>query len=412
MTSPDNCRNVAMADAVFEATVEATELGGRSVSPPAELLSNDIRTVTLRDVRVLRGEASATVVTASSGESCGYEFSAGTRYLIVAHRLPDGRLSVTSCGLTRPLSDANGMLEYLQTLKGPATQTRVWGQVRMPARWVNLDQDFDPVPAARVTANGPQRRSVLTGADGRYSMTDLPQGLYTVSVAWPSAIPQLADVQPAPFTLDMGAPHACAEVDFVAPINSAISGVIVDEGGRPLSGAFVQVSPADQRDYSRGTGWAGATTDANGRFRLEGLPPGRYLVGLNILGRVPSMAIPFAEAYAETTSGETVISLPFGGSVTVAPLRARRLTQIVVSATVREPDGTPASDVDVMAALFGEHGRVYPASPVKTNADGRLQLRLWQGWRYRITIGPKFNPDAEMEVIATDKPLVIMLRDR
>jgi hypothetical protein len=79
---------------------------------------------------------------------------------------------------------------------------------------------------------------------------------------------------------------------------------------------------------------------------------------------------------------------------------------------VREPDGKPAPGVDVTAAMFGEYGRVYPASPVKTDAEGRLQLRLWQGERYRITIGPRFNPDAEMEVIATDKPLLITLRGR
>jgi hypothetical protein len=108
--------------------------------------------------------------------------------------LPDGRLSVTRCGPTRPLSEASGLLEYIQTFKGPATQARVWGQVKMPVRWIEFGQDFDPVPAARVTANGPRRRSVLTGADGRYSMADLPHGLYTVSVAWPSALPQLGDV--------------------------------------------------------------------------------------------------------------------------------------------------------------------------------------------------------------------------
>jgi hypothetical protein len=258
VTSPDRCKGIATADAVFEATVESTELGVKSASSAASLppgvassvLSNDVRVVTLRDVRSLRGEAPATVITARSGASCGYEFRAGTRYLIVADRLPDGRLSVNSCGLTRPLSDADGLLEYIQTLKGPATQTRVWGQVEMPVRWVDFNRDVDPIPAARVTVNGPEPRSVMTGADGRYTLSGLPHGLYTVNVALPGTLPQLGEVESKSLVLDKATAYACAEVDFVAPIKSSISGVIVDDAGRPLSGVFVRLSLADQLDRS------------------------------------------------------------------------------------------------------------------------------------------------------------------
>jgi hypothetical protein len=358
----------------------------------------------------LRGEAPATVITARSGASCGYEFRAGTRYLIVADRLPDGRLSVNSCGLTRPLSDADGLLEYIQTLKGPATQTRVWGQVEMPVRWVDFNRDVDPIPAARVTVNGPEPRSVMTGADGRYTLSGLPHGLYTVNVALPGTLPQLGEVESKSLVLDKATAYACAEVDFVAPIKSSISGVIVDDAGRPLSGLFVRLSLADQLDRSGGSAGNGTDTDTNGRYKFDNLPPGRYLVGLSMGG--PSPGTSFAEAHAVTTAGETVISLPLGGSITLAPIQARRLTQVTVSTTVRGPDGSPARGVDVTAAMFRESGRVYPESPMKTDADGRLQLRLWRGERYRITVGPRFSPDAEMEFVATDKPLSITLRGR
>ena len=86
----------------------------------------------------------------------------------------------------------------------------VWGRNAIPS----------PVPAARVTADGPQRRSVMTGADGRYSLADLPRGLYTVSVAWPGALPQLGELEPEPLVLDIDIAYACAELDFVAPIRA------------------------------------------------------------------------------------------------------------------------------------------------------------------------------------------------
>ena len=173
---------------------------------------------------------------------------------------------------------------------------------------------------------------------------------------------------------------------------------------------FVRLSLADQPDRSGGSAGMGTDTNTNGHYKFDNLPPGRYLVGLSMGG--PSPGRPFAEAHALTPAGETVISLPVGGSITLAPIRARRLTQVTVATTVRGPDGNPARGVDVTAAMFHGSGRVYPESPVKTDADGRLQLRLWRGERYRITIGPRFSPDAEMEFVATDKPLSIRLRGR
>ena len=420
--SPDNCTEIGTADAVFEATVEATELAPRSAATSPEalaagaasqsLFSNDLRVITFRDVKAWRGQPQTTVVTASDGASCGYEFRAGTRYLVVAQRLPDGRLSVSRCGLTRPLSQATQLVEYIQTLNGPAAQTRVWGQVKKPVRWIDLIGDFDPVPAARVTVNGPERRSVTTGADGRYALADLLHGLYTVSVDMPGTLPQLGRVEPESIALDKTKAHACAELDFVAPITSAISGVITDETGRPLGGVFVNLGLADQFDRSRGIVGAEIETDVNGRYQFLNLPPGQYLAGVNIGGGWPTQRTPFPETYARTVAGEAVISLGSGERITLAATRVRRLTQVTVSGTVSEPDGSRARGVDITAAMFLEYGRIVPMFSVKTDADGGFQLRLWQGERYRITIGPRFNLDADLEFVAGDKPLSITLRGR
>lgn len=419
--APDNCHDLAAASAVFEATVEFTQLGSRSASSAAALpteaasstlLSGDVVIATLRDVKRLRGAASSIVITASDDSACGYTFHAGTRYLIVATRLPGGQLAVTKCGLTRPLSDRDELLDYIRTLDGPPAQTRMWGAIMMPVRWVDFSQDFGPVPAARVTVTGPATRSVTTGPDGRYVFADLPHGLYTVNVELPRALPQLDPIPPWSFTLDNDTAHACVVSGAVAPVRSAISGVIVDDDARPLSGVFVQLGLADQLDRSRGSAGAGTQSDADGRYRFEHLPPGRYLVGLNIWGRGPNPSSPFAETYAGTTAGETAIPLAFGGSVTLDPIRARRLTHITVQGTVREPAGSPARSVDVTAEMLRDDGRPYPADQGKTDADGRLQLRLWLGERYRVTVGSPYGPDAQLEFIAADKPLSITLRGR
>jgi hypothetical protein len=417
--SPYNCSDVGTADAVFEATVESIELAPRSLpgnlatgAASATTFSNDSRLVRLRDLKPLRGEFRTTVTTAADSASCGYDFRAGTRYLVVAQRRPDGGLSVDRCGLTRPLSQSSGLQEYIQALDGPSVQTRVWGQIAMPVRWIDFARDFDPIPNSRVSVTGPQRRSMVTGADGRYSFVDLPHGTYTINVDLPGALSPLAKIEPAVLVLESGQAHACAELGFVARIKSLMSGQIADEAGRPLRGVFVQLGLADQLDRSRGTAGGGTVTDANGLYQFDGLPPGRYLVGLNIWGKAPDPNSPFAETYARTVSGETVITLAFGGNVTLAPIVARRLTQIAASGIMREAGGTPARGVEFSAAMLGEAGRVYPAFSVKTDDEGRFDLRLWEGERYRIVVGPRFNPNAELEFVATAKPIEIALRGR
>ena len=65
----------------------------------------------------------------------------------------------------------------------------------------------------------------------------------------------------------------------VASGQSVVSGVVVDTaGGQPLAGARIQVDGTDRR----------AVSDAEGRFRLQGVPEGQLSLRVNMLGYRPS----------------------------------------------------------------------------------------------------------------------------
>ena len=59
----------------------------------------------------------------------------------------------------------------------------------------------------------------------------------------------------------------------------AVEGTLLDPGGRSLPGAVVSVAALDALDpVGQPALWPPVVTDPDGRFRVELLPPGRYLV--------------------------------------------------------------------------------------------------------------------------------------
>ena len=310
------CSLLTSAASVFEATVESI----RRAPSPAPIpglpraaasmttFSNDVLFVTLRDVKAWRGAASTTVMTAPDEASCGYTFQIGMRYLIVADT-DGGRLVVNRCGLTRPASDAQGLTSYLRLAGVNATRPpiSVWGEVTRAARWIDFRREYTAVPDAQVSLEGPTRHSIRTGADGRFEARDLLPGRYTATVTAPATLP-LGPIRPWQFELGTTADSACLELDFLAPIQSGISGVVVNDRGQPQAAVFVTLTLPDQRDLSRGAAGGGETTDAQGRYEFKDLPPGRYAIGI---GESRSLA------------NATVVSLRFGERLVVKPLVVR-----------------------------------------------------------------------------------------
>jgi hypothetical protein len=227
LASPNNCQLAATADAVFEATVESVELAPRGPTPDQASIANrrlsasehlflgELRRINLRDSRAWRGASQETVLTAASADACGYDFRAGTRYLIVATRLEDGRLVVTSCGLTRPISEAAALLEYVQTLRQSDAHPRIWGKVRIVAA-PQSGRGFDPGVGLRVTAVGPVQRSTVTDADGRFVFSSLPYGDCELDIRVPDSRPPLllSALPDGPVRLQRGRIPACEEVDY------------------------------------------------------------------------------------------------------------------------------------------------------------------------------------------------------
>lgn len=112
-------------------------------------------------LRVFKGELAATtsIVTASSGATCGRSFVLGKRYLIYAHLTPDGALGDGLCSRTRPISTADEDLAVL----GPGTPPRA----AAPPDTQNREAPrIEPAPPALDGSAPATRGCDLGGASG------------------------------------------------------------------------------------------------------------------------------------------------------------------------------------------------------------------------------------------------------
>jgi hypothetical protein len=272
------CQATWTADAVFTGTVVSIEQLDRDSS--GEPLQSTRVTFNV-DRGFVNSMAGRSEVLTESFSTCSYSFKAGGKYLVYASKTGASGLSTTICSRTRPIAGAEEDLRYLSTIGMPGTGGRVFGRInefkRDPAEATEVD--FGPVENIPVNIRGATLfRDFVTGADGRFQVSNLPIGKATVTVVLPPGF------EPSSFEqeIELTDPRACAEVSLQIRQIARVSGTVVDASGRPLAGVSVDAVAAELAGFDPPPYQYPARTDERGAFEFSSLPPGVYVFGVNL----------------------------------------------------------------------------------------------------------------------------------
>jgi hypothetical protein len=374
-----SCIQSGPACQAFWNTTLVFDAVARSVDDERGLATIDVR-------HVWKGTVPDNIVVPSGdGASCVYQFEAGRRYLVFASHDPsNGRVRVSVCSATHIWDGSGRDADFLASLSRPATGGQVFGTVRHFTRSGGGIPDKDEIPiVTSVHLQTPAGVQSMKSDGGEFHFLGLTPGAYVLSIDTPAG--DIADRPSAGFEIPNS--RACWSQQFSLTDNGRIAGRLLNFKGDPPSGLNVEVVTAGNIPVPRGLFPLTATVADDGSFEAGELPPGDYIVGVN-LRDLPNPGVPYARVlYPRGTSpGTGMVTVKAGERVDLGTWQLPgSAPAAVVSGVVVWEDERPAANIEIRALdVTGERESNYQAGRAITEADGAFAIGLWRGHRYRF----------------------------
>jgi hypothetical protein len=274
------------------------------------------------------------------------------------------------CEGTLAAAEAGADLAWLRGEK----KTRVYGRVVQTEPSWRLRDEATPLAGARVTLrDGATERAVNSGEDGGFSFDGIRPGEYTLTASrygWWPVVANGVEV----------AAGGCAYRALYSRTAGEMTGVVLRHDGVPARGVAVELLRLGANAHT-----LSARTDDAGRFALEGVPVGEFVLGVNLRNPMtagapwPARYFPGVDSEAgarvfRTRPNEGIHGLQF---ILPPPLPVRTVRARAVWA-----DGTAADGVGISAEPVGVASGYDVGSWVPRGNE--LTLRLMQGYSYRL----------------------------
>jgi Carboxypeptidase regulatory-like domain len=216
-------------------------------------------------------------------------------------------------------------------------------------------------------------------ADGSFVLAGLSPGPYRVQVTAPGFAPIRKDVL-----------AGSDDVDLVLEPGGAVTGVVVEEGDRPVASYRVLASPARPERLYEGQAQKDVAS-SDGRFLLEDLVEGDYVLQVFVPERAPT-SVPARGVVAGRTTDVGVVRVRRGG---------------VVRGTVVDTSGEPIVAATVRLLGPGEDAAMWMQTlTAETDPSGAFEIRgAPEGPQQLVASHAEYAPaDARVDVDSARGP--------
>lgn len=414
--TPQPCESFWKTDAIFTGTVSSQSIISVQRGEGTSRYTTQQVLVRLSVADVFRGEVvgpELEIVTGMGGGDCGYRFEVAKQYLIYASKsVNENRLYTGICSRTRLLSEASDDLKYFYSLPPEGSGSTIAVSVRRYVLPLHDDSRFEitPLPSVKVTVDGGGKHfQGETDQEGQFKFRGLPPGTYRVRAELPSNPRNHSEAEVS--VIDRG----CAYREFVSRAAVGISGKVFDANGNPLAGVKVDLINADDalKESPRGR-WR--FTAADGGYSLNDIPPGRYLLGVNLINST-SFQCPQPRTYfpsAAEPSSATIITVEEARDLKNADIKlgATHAEQEIAGIVVW-PDGRSAVRA-VVALTNGSAPHFLIGQQKGVDSKGHFVLKGFEGCTYRViafTYGGRISADSDViEEQRHAEPVLVTLR--
>ncbi|HKE02989.1 MAG TPA: hypothetical protein VKE91_02965 [Blastocatellia bacterium] len=375
----------------------------------------------------------------NGGETCeGLDYTFGEVYLVYAYEGEDeygdkklwvgartrslGPISVSASDAQwkkesqrQPQKEYDAELEFLRSVsRKTLSGARIYGEARSDQRILDKNDKGRNGSLAGITIKVESERQSLevkTDRDGKFEIQGLEPGVYKVA---PESLDGYVPVRSIgwmnyskSWKKEVSLRNCgCAQLIFELDPSAKVDGRVFDAEGKPLAGVEVglisekwreeaEIKDGDIKSFQTLDG----KTDTDGKYKIEKVAPGRYLLGVNVTRPTPQS--PYPRLFYPDVS-----DIKQAKVITVEPRKAAgpfdlRLTHKWEKHTIRGIvvwlDDTPAIGAKVQLRHPGDRlRRGYDAT---TDEQGKFILEGLKDYEYEIQVYWRNNDEKASDEI-------------
>jgi protocatechuate 3,4-dioxygenase beta subunit len=231
-----------------------------------------------------------------------------------------------------------------------------------------------------------------TDYEGRYRLTNVPAGRYSVMAIAPAMVGESEDTYgEAGKMVTIAEGETVEKIDFSLVKGGVITGRVTDADGAPVIGERIHLNQSGNQNQNRWRGFSNLNpfmyeTDDRGIYRIYGIAPGRYTVSIGESSEAGSVRFGFGGRgyYTRTFHPDateeakaTVIEIGEGSEATNVDITVgRKAKSYMASGRVVDENGKPVVGVRVGNGALMADGRRMGGFGWGTVTDAKGEFRL------------------------------------